>query len=97
MAVISIAGGYHLPNSLLLNSLVAELVGAGGENAEQGDGDPEGKPGHPFPVLDPLSARESAAYTMSATLLPGCSNPLRNHPGTALLVVDSPGLYAPQR
>lgn len=78
------------------------------KGSQQGDGNSDKMGGttdvdvvtlqdRPFAVGTSTSPKEGATDAVSVHLLPGCMNPLPAHPGTALLLIDSPGLLTPNR
>ena len=82
VACVAIIGAYRSGKSFLLNQLMRLLLPA------------DAPPIQPFVVGHTVhpETEEVLAY-----LLPACLNPLPNSPGTSLLLLDSPGLFAPNR
>lgn len=95
IAVVSIAGPYRGGKSFFLNSLMRELKQKDGEGALV-DGDAEENGG--FEVSNLLPDGDGVGTeAITIRIIPGCMNLLPGDPETALILVDSPGLFSPSR
>lgn len=99
--MVSIAGPYREGKSYFLNYL-ADRVAARRDEASvsvdpaggtgTGAGGAEGVDVRPFRTSSTVNGD---AREVSVLMLPGCMNPLPEQPGTALVLLDTPGLLAP--
>ncbi|CAN0495466.1 unnamed protein product, partial [Hapterophycus canaliculatus] len=95
IAVASISGPYRTGKSYFLNYVANQILARAT--------DPPRDPGtfsftrafQTSPGID--SDGGSGGGDCFFQLLPACANPLPDQPGTALLLLDTPGLMAPRR
>lgn len=91
IAVVSITGPRRSDNSDFLNR-IAQKIYKGASPTEGGSEENNGNEWKP-----PFDKLDGEAADILVHILPRCTNPLADNPGTTLLMIDTPEMWTHQR